>query len=163
MESATFHLRWYNSIMALYGIAREGIWIDHNGIRGPIVIESGGYPLGFPRSDFSQLDVIHDGDTFFICYLDGPEDFILEFLRAEPELTDFTLSGVLNKAIWYRGKSQRKKDICGEVRKLLQPHIDLRKKSPVLDEEFLNREVFNHKFVIYRPSKQEIAEKGLRP
>jgi len=152
-------------VPTIFGVAREGVWLDHNLMRGPILIESNNFPLGFPRSDFQKINILHDGGSYFVVELQGSEEFITEYLGAE-ELCDSSLSGLLIKVKNYLQKSnvyEPRKIICEKLFELADQSVPDWENISQEDIDFLKNTLFNHKFDLVRLSKTEIDERNLRP
>jgi hypothetical protein len=153
-----------------YIVGREGIWPAHNNMRAPILIDCSGYPLGYPRSDYKKMEIVQDGGDYFIVYLEGRNDEFEEiFFEIEP-LTDYTVEGLLVKVYDIftaeEDTSEWRIPICGKILDDIGLYPDVFSEIQTLhsgDIAFLQENLFNSEFVLYRPTKQEIIDRNLMP
>lgn len=155
--------------MGIFGLGREGVWHNHRNMRAPILIDPTHYQEGYPDENVKMIDIIHDGGDYMIVYVEGKTKHFTESLyEAEPDLTDSTLSGLLQKILDYskRPGNDRKKELCIQVLTYIRRWVNDGAIGRGLDEnelEILNSEAFNHHWDIRFPSKAEIFAKKLRP
>lgn len=153
--------------MAVYIIGREGIWPLHNLMRAPILIESDGYPEGYPRGDYRRMDILHDGGTWFIVYLEGTTEFEKTYLDIEP-LSDNTMEGLMKKIYQYADSKEEslRTQIARDIRDHMGEHVSEKEVKEDFDqniEQKIRKDALNAKFVFERPSKNDIIERNLRP
>ena len=153
--------------MGVYIPARQGIWPDHNGMRAPILIDSEGYPYGYPRSDYHKMNIVHDGGDFFIVYLEGTEEFENVYYNIEP-LASRSFEELLINCINYVSENS---DLRSEIgQKILDSVAPVVSEADILAtpiseevESEIKATAFNTNFELSIPSPQEIEENNLLP